>query len=46
MHLSCTISAFKASYLSKAADFNLPLLHLATPFGMTPFKFHQDVRCQ
>jgi len=32
-----------ASYLSKAADFNLPRLHLAHPFGVTPFEFCRDL---
>jgi len=31
-----------ASYLSKVANFNLPHLHLALPFRVTLFEFHQD----
>jgi len=31
-----------ARYLPKIADFNLP--YLATPLGMTPFEFHQDIQ--
>ena len=32
-----------ASYLSKVADFNVPNLHLASPFGVTPFEFLRDL---
>jgi len=28
-----------ASYLSNVANFNLPHLHTAPPFGVTPFEF-------
>jgi len=35
-----------ASYLSKVANFNLPYLHLAPPFGVTPFDFWRDLRHQ
>ena len=31
------------SYLSKAAYFNLPHLHLTPTVGMTPFKFRRDL---
>jgi len=33
-------------YSSKIANFYLPRLYLAPPLGVTPFKFHQDLRHQ
>ena len=32
-----------ASYLSKFTNTNLPYLHLASPLGVTPFEFCQDL---
>jgi len=35
-----------ASYLSKAADFNLPYVHLAYPIGDNPVRITRDLRHQ
>jgi len=35
-----------ASHVSKVANFNLPHLHLAPPFGVIPFEFYRDLQRQ
>jgi len=40
---SVCVLRITASYLSKVADFNLPHLHLAPAFGVTPYEFRRDL---
>ena len=44
MRLSCTVfEIFRASYLSKVADFDSPDLHLAPAKGVIPVEFRGDL---
>ena len=46
MTLSPVSAEMSSPQLSKVVNFNLPHLHFAPPFGMTPFEFCRDLRHQ